>query len=59
MGTQRSRHHVREQNRDLGIKKSSNLTDTEFKTLVIRMLNELRVRIDDLSENSNREIVSM
>ena len=35
---------------------SSNLTDAEFKTLVIKMLNELRGRIDELSENFNKEI---
>ena len=35
---------------------SSNLTDAEFKTLVIKMLNELRSRVDELSENFNKEI---
>ena len=34
----------------------SNLPDAGFKTLVIRMLNELRGRIDELSENINKEI---
>ena len=29
----------------------SNLSDAEFKTLVIRMLNELRERVDELREN--------
>ena len=33
--------------------------DTEFKTLVIRMLKELRRRMDDLSENFNKEILSL
>ena len=32
-----------------------NLIDTEFKTLVIRMFNKLRGRIDELSENPNKE----
>ena len=35
---------------------TSNLSDGEFKTLVIIMLNELRVRIDELRENFNKEI---
>ena len=35
---------------------TSNLPDAEFKTLVIRMLNELRGRVDELSENFNKEI---
>ena len=30
---------------------SSNLTDAEFQTLVIRMLSELRGRVEELSEN--------
>ena len=56
MGRQRSRNHTREQNRDQRIMESSNLTDVEFKTLVIKMLNELRGSVDELSENFNREI---
>ena len=32
------------------------LPDAEFKTLVIRMLNEFRGRVDELSENFNKEI---
>ena len=44
MGRQRNRNHLREQTRDPGIMESSNLTDTEFKTLVIKMLNELLVK---------------
>ena len=31
----------------------------EFKTMVIRMLKDLRGRTDDLSENLNKEIVSI
>ena len=30
---------------------ASNLLDAEFGMLVIRMLNELRVRVDELNEN--------
>ena len=52
MGRQRSRNHMRERNRDPDIMKSSNLTDGEFKTLVINMLNELLGNV----ENSNKEI---
>ena len=32
---------------------TSNLLDAEWKTLVIRMLSELRGRVDELSENFN------
>ena len=35
---------------------SSNLTDAEFKTLVIKMLNKLRGSVDEFSENFNKEI---
>ena len=42
MEKQRSRNHMRKQNRGPGIMESNNLTDAEFKTLVIKMLNELR-----------------
>ena len=34
----------------------SNLTDAEFKTLVIKMLSKLRGSIDEFSENFNKEI---
>lgn len=33
----------------------SNLLDTDFKTLVIRLLNEFRARIDELSKNLHKE----
>ena len=52
MGRQRSRNHIIERNRDPDIMESSNLTDAEFKTLVIKMLNELLGSV----ENSNKEI---
>ena len=35
---------------------TSNLLDTEFKTLVIRMLNKPRGRVDQPNENFNKEI---
>ena len=47
---------MREQNRDPTIIQSSNLTDAEFKTLVIKMLNELMGSVDEFSENFNKEI---
>ena len=36
--------------------KTSNLLDAGFKTLVIRMLDKLRGRADELSENFNKKI---
>ena len=47
---------MREQNRDPGIMESSTLTDAEVKALVIKMLNELRGNVDDISENFNKDI---
>ena len=41
-----------EQNRDPDIIESSNLTDAEFKTLIIKMPNEFLGNV----ENSNKEI---
>ena len=35
---------------------TSNPSDAEFKTLVIKMLNELRGRVDKLSDNFNKEV---
>ena len=35
---------------------TSNLPDAEFKTLFIRMLNEHRARVDELSKNFNKVI---
>ena len=37
----------------------SNLSDAEFKTLVIRMLNEFRGRIDEFSENFSKDMASI
>ena len=56
MGRQRSRNHMREQNIDPGKMESSNLSDAEFKTLVIKMLNELMRSVDEFSENFNKDI---
>lgn len=30
--------------------------DKEFKTLIIRMVNEIKERIDELSQNFNEEV---
>ena len=35
---------------------TSNPPGAELKTLVIRMLNELRKRVDDFSENFNKDV---
>ena len=35
---------------------TSDLPDTEFETLDMRMLNELRGRVDELGENFNKKI---
>ena len=42
--------------KELNKMETSNLLDAEFKILVIRMLNELRRRVDELSENFNKDI---
>ena len=34
---------------------TSNLLDAEFKTLVIRMLDELRGKVDEFSDKFNKE----
>ena len=38
---------------------ASNLPETEFKRMVIKMLNKLRGRMDEHNENLNRETVSI
>ena len=38
---------------------TSNLPDSEFKTLIIRMLNEFRGQVHELSENFNKKIESV
>ena len=58
----RKRHmaQIEEQNKTpaKGLNKiqTSNLLDAEFKTLVIRMFNECRGRVYELSENFNNSI---
>ena len=60
MGRQRNLSHMKKQNKapekELNERETSNLPDTEIKTLVIRMLNKLRRRVDELSEDFNKEI---
>ena len=51
---------MKEQNKNLENKlkkiEMSNLPDAEFKILVLRMLKELKERVDELKENFNKEI---
>ena len=50
---------MKEQNKtpekELNKMEINNLLSTEFRTLVIRMLSELRKRVDEISENFNKE----
>ena len=46
---------MRKWNRDSGIMEKSNIKDAEFKTPVIKMPNGLRERLDELSENFDKE----
>ena len=45
---------MREQNRDPDRMESSHLTDAVFKTVVIKMLNDLLGSVDKFSENINK-----
>ena len=60
MGRERNVFQMKEQNKasekELNKMEISNLPDVEFETLVIWMLNELRGRVDELSDNVNKEI---
>ena len=51
---------MKEQNKipekELNKMETSNLPDKKFKMLITRILNELRGRVDELSENFNKEI---
>ena len=38
---------------------TSNLPHAEFKTMIIRMLNELRGRVEEFTKNFKKEIESM
>lgn len=52
--------HMKEQNQAPEKKftkmETTNITDTEFKTLVITILKEIREMADELRENFNKEI---
>ena len=58
MGRQRNMSQMKEQNKaqkkELNKMEASNLSDAGFKTLVIRMLNELGGRADELSRTSTK-----
>lgn len=45
--------------KELNKLEASNIADRRFKTMVIRMLNKFRGRIDQFSENFNQEIVNI
>ena len=51
---------MKEQNKtpekELNKMEKSNLLDAVFKTMVMRMLNEFRRRVDKLSEDVNKKI---
>lgn len=63
MRRQRNRSQMKEQNnipeKELNKMEASNLPDAAFKVMVIRMLNELRGRVDGISETFNKEIGSL
>ena len=58
MRRQRKMSQMKEQDKtpekELNKMETSKLQDAELKTLVVRMLNELRGRVDELSENFNK-----
>ena len=60
MGRRRNMSHMKEQNKapekELNKMETSNVPDAEFKTLIIRMLSDLKGRIEELSEKFNKEI---
>ena len=63
MGRQRNMSQVKEENKapekELNKIEKNNPLDVEFKILVIRVLHELKGRVDELSEKSNQEIENM
>ena len=55
--TSKKKNHLNKtKTKNLNKMKTHNQPDAEFKTLVIRMFNELSGRVDKLSENFNKEI---
>ena len=63
MRKQRNMLQIKEQKKTpqkvLNETEASNLRDTELKKLVVRGVGELKGRINNLSENFNKEIVSI
>ena len=63
MMRQRNMAQIKEQRntteKELNKIETGNLLNAEFKTLVIRMFNKLRGRVDKLSQNFNKEIVNI
>ena len=43
--------------KELDEMESTKIPDAEFKTVVIKMLKDIRGRMDDFTENLNKEIV--
>ena len=60
MRKQRYMFQMKEQNKttekEINKMETSNLPDTEFRAPVIRICNEFKGRIDELSENIHKEI---
>ena len=45
--------------KELNEMEATKIPDIELKLMVIRMLQDIRRRMDDLSENLNKEIISI
>ena len=50
------KEQIKTPEKELNKMEASNLLKTEFKTLVIKVFNKLRRRVDELSENFSKEI---
>ena len=62
MGGQRNMPQVKEKENspeELNAMEANNIPDTEFKVIVVKMLKELRGRMNELSENLNKYIVNI
>ena len=63
MRRQRNNSQMKEQNKtpgkELNKKETSNQPDAEFKTLLLRMLNEIMRRVEAFSENFNKKIENL
>ena len=56
---QKNKRKPKEKLNKLDEMEATKIPDAEFKIIVIRMLKDLRGGMDDLSENLNKEIVSI